>query len=614
MTDELLPYYSRELAFLRKMGAQFADAHPKIAGRLRMSGEAIEDPHVSRMIEAFAYLNARTRYKIEDDFPEITEAFLNTLYPHYLAPFPSTAIARFTLDRAQAELTAGHSIPRRTAIETEVTNYGTPCRFRTCYPVTAWPLELVSAEFQGQPFSAPATAFTRDAQAVIRLELASYSDAVAFDRFEIDRLRFFLNGSEPFVYTLYELLLNHVLGVAVCPSVRHPEPRLLYRDAIQPVGFERDEGLIDYSPRSFLGYRLLNEFFVFPQKFLFLDLLGLTPELLAEVGNQPKLELYVYLNRYVAELEQNVERDTFLLGCTPMVNLYPQRAEPIRLSHTQSEYHVIPDARHPLAHEVFSVDRVTATSPTHETVTYAPFYSLQHESLEDASPRFWHASRRVGGNRGSEVDRGTEVYLSLVDLDFDPHLASDWTLDIETTCLNRDLPGRLPFGGGQPTLHAQTGGLAAVQCVTAPTKTFRPALGHGTRWRLISHLTLNHLSLIDRADGADALREILRLYDLADSDSTRAMMEGLLSVSTRRIVGRVPSPVAAGFCRGLEVTLQLDEEKFTGSGAYLFSSVLDRFLGLYSSINSFTRTLVTTNKREGYLYRGPARAGEKVLL
>lgn len=614
MTDDLLSYYSRELAYLRKMGAKFAEAHPKIAGRLRMSGEMIEDPHVSRMIEAFAYLNARTRRKIDDEFPEITEAFLNVLYPHYLAPFPSAAICQFQLDRSQVGLTAGVSIPRGTSVETAPTNYGEPCRFRTSYPVSVWPLELSKADFQGQPFTAPLTPFTGEAAAVLRLQLTPYAGEAPFADYKIDRLRLYLNGTEQFVHHLYELLNNNLLGIAVAGSSKDPEPELLSSDHLQPVGFGRDEGLIDYSARSFLGYRLLTEYFAFPEKFLFVDVVGLSARVLARAGSQPQREIYLYINRQAPDLEHQLSRESLLLGCSPMVNLYRQRAEPIQLTHQQSQYRIVPDARRPQAHEVYAIERVVATSPTNETVEYPPFYSLQHHQQGGGNGRFWYAHRHPAAASGDEVDRGTEVELSLVDLDLDPHLPSDWTLDVETTCLNRDLPGRLPFGGGQPQLQAETGELTSVACVTAPTKTYRPSLQQGTVWRLISHLTLSHLSLIDEKDGADALREILKLYDPVDSDGTQAIVAGLLSVKARRVVGRVASPVSAGFCRGLEVTLRLDETKFAGSGLFLFAAVLDRFFGLYSSINSFTKTVVMTNQREQPLCRWPARAGEKVLL
>lgn len=609
MTDELLPLYNRELSFIRNMGAEFAKANPKIAGRLRLGAEGSDDPHVTRMLEAFAYLNARTRHKLEDDFPEITEAMLAVLYPHYLAPIPSNAIVQFMLDRTQGELTEGYQVDRGAAIETESIE-GEPCRFRTCYPVELWPIELKQAELKGHPFTAPPSRHVSDALSAVRLRLECFSNQISFGQLPLGSLRFFLKGQSQYIYGLYELLLNRVIAVLVANSSEDKQPIVLGKDCIQPVGFERNEGLVEYPARSFSGYRLLSEYFAFPEKFLFFDITGLTPDVLARIGS--RLELFLLLDRHVQDLEQNVTKETFQLGCCPIVNLFRQRAEPILLTHTETEYRVVPDARRPTAHEIYSIDRVVATSPDNEEVEFHPFYSIKHST--DART-FWYAARRPAGYAGGQVDYGTEVYLSLVDLDFQPTAPADWTIDIETTCLNRDLPSRLPFGGGQPYLQITSGGsLASVTCLTSPTATLRPAMRHGTLWRLISHLSLNHISLADDQDGASALREILNLYNYSGSAETRAMIDAVLSVQSRRVVGRVSGGGAAGFCRGLEVTVQFDEDKFAGGGVFLFAAVLERFLGLYSSINSFTRTVATTNKREEVLRKWPPRAGEKVLL
>lgn len=611
MSDELLPYYQRELAFIRKLGGEFAEAHPKIAGRLRMGADVAEDPHVARLIESFAYLNARTRHKLEDDFPEITEAMLGVLYPHYLAPIPSAAIVRFSLDSSQSELTAGHAIDAGSTLETEPID-GQPCRFRTSYPVKLWPVELKAATCKGHPFAAPPTRLAGDAVAAVRLQLETFSPKLTFAQLPLGKLRFFLSGQSQYVHDLYELLMNNALGVVLASSADDKNPIVLGKDSLQPVGFERDEGLLEYSPRSFLGYRLLSEYFAFPEKFLFFDIAGLSPDALAKIGNW--LEIFILLNRHRPDVEKNVTKETFQLGCTPVVNLFRQRAEPIALTQTQHEYRVVPDARRPLAHEIYSVDRVIATSPDHQEVEFHPFYSIKHNHDPRRERAFWYAARRPAGYAGGQADHGTEIFLSLVDLDFQPAAPAEWTLDVETTCLNRDLASRLPFGGGQPYLQLSGGALAKVSCLTPPTATLRPALRHGTLWRLISHLSLNHLSLVDGEEGAEALREILKLYDFADSAGTRAVIDGVLSIRSRRVVGRVGGDVAAGFCRGVEATLHFDEERFTGSGVFLFAAVLERFLGLYSSINSFIKTIATTNKREEALHRWPPRAGDKRLL
>jgi type VI secretion system protein ImpG len=410
------------------------------------------------------------------------------------------------------------------------------------------------------------------------------------------------------------MLFNNVLGVAVAGSPADRQPALLKPSCIEPVGFERDEGILPYPSRSFLGYRLLSEFFAFPQKFLFFDLAGLNSDALKNAGNQ--IEVFIYLNRSTTDLEQNVSADMLRLGCSPIINLFKQRAEPIALIQTQPEYRVAPDARRPQNFEIYSIDRVTAVSPDNEQVEYKPFYSFKHAALERRQTTFYHAVRRPAGTGAGSRDQGTEIFLMPVDLQFSPASAANWTLDVETTCLNRDLANRLTFAEGHASLRLTAGGpLSRINVLTGrPTPTFRPAMKHGALWRLISHLTLNHLSLINFEDGADALREILKLYDFNDSAETRAMIEGLLAVTSRRVVGRSADDARGGFCRGVEVAVHFDEDRFAGSGVYLFACVLERFLGLYCTINSFSKLVVTTNRREGELRRWSPRAGEMVLI
>lgn len=614
MSEELLPYYQRELDFIRQLGGQFADANPKIASRLRLRAEGAQDPHVERMIEAFAYLNARIRYKLDDDFPEVAEGLLDVLYPHLLAPVPSMSIARMELDPSQAELTSGYSISTGTPVETAPID-GQPCRFQTCYPLTLWPIKLQSVSLAGPPFRVPATNLTTKTQSVLQLTLNCLSPQVNFAQLNMGTLRFFLKGQSQHVFPLYELLFNNTLGISLANSAGEGAVDVLKPECIRPVGFERDEGMLPYPDRSFLGYRLLTEYFTFPEKFLFfdLDLSTIPPNAWSRLGNQ--LEIYFFLNRSVPEIESRITRDTFRLGCTPIVNLFRQRAEPIRLTHHDFEYRVVPDARHPMAVEVYSVDSVVATSPQNEEAEYQPFYSFKHVAGRKRQQRFWQANRRSSVSPSTIPDYGTEVFLRLVDLEFTPQSSSDWTLDVEVTCLNRDLPHRLPFGGGEPRLQLPKGGpVTGIECLTPPTRTHRPSLRKGVIWRLISHLSLNHVSLVDFDEGADALREILKTYDFADSDETRSTIDGISSVRSRRVVGRAGNGTTGGLCRGTEVTIQFDEERFVGSGIYLFASVLERFLGLYCSMNSFSKLVATTNKREGALRKWPPRAGEKVLL
>lgn len=612
MSDELLPYYQAELQFLRDMGDEFSKAHPKIAARLRLDADMAEDPHVSRMVEAFAYLAARTRHKLDDEFPEIAEAMLGVLYPHYLAPIPSAAIVQFELDPASGDPTEAKRIKRHAMLESPPIE-GQPCRFRTAFPVTLWPIKVSRARLQGLPFESPPTPLASQADAVIRLELECTSERVQFNQLPIDHLRFFLSGQSLRVNRIYELLLNNLLGVAVSTPDSPDRFVTLSAENVRPAGFGADEELLEYPRRSFRGYRLLSEYFAFPEKFLFVDLVGLSPEVLAVGGN--RLSVYFYLQHYPQDLESHVGPGMFRLGCTPVINLFPHRAEPIPLKHNRFEYPVVPDARRPVSFEVHSVKRVVAESSRAETVELAPFYSLQHGSGQQDRPWFWHASRRAAGFRDGELDHGTEVYLSVVDLDLNPSSDPDWVLDVETTCLNRDLPHRLPFGGSEPRLQlTEEGANVRVHCLTRPTRTLRPPLRKGTLWRLISHLSLNHLSLADNASGAEPLREILRLYDFVERDEIKEMIDGISNVASRRTVARTFERGMPGFCRGLEITVEFDEDRFPGRELFLFATVLEHFLALYASINSFTQMVATTKGRQRVLRRWTPRVGERNLV
>ncbi|MCE9533643.1 MAG: type VI secretion system baseplate subunit TssF [Planctomycetes bacterium] len=558
MNDDVLNYYHRELAHLRKQAVHFADAHPKIAGRLRLGQDGSEDPHVERLLQGFAYLTARIRHKLDDEFPEITTGMLQVLYPHYLAPIPSCAIVELGLDAGQNELVVGYQVPRGQSLETDSIQ-GEPCRFRTAYPVTLWPIEVKQATLTAAPFVAPPITKAKHAAAGLRIALSCKASTVKFASLKMTRLRFFLSGQTQHVYRLQELLFNHAVEVAFAKKSDDREAVRAGPECIKAVGFERDEGMFPYPARSLPGYRLLTEFFTFPAKFLFIDI-EIPTRALARIDRQ--LELYFYLNRSIPELEPHVTADLFRIGCSPIVNLYSQPAEPVRLSPTDHEYRVVPDVRRPLAHEIFSIDRVAIHETSGKSTECPAYFSIQHGNIAPGtSGPFWYGSRRASDAAAAHgsptVDRGTEIHLALVNWDFLPKPTGESTMHVETTCLNRDLPARLPFGGGQPRLQFSEGGgvVTLIRCLTPPTPTFRPSMGRETLWRLVSHLTLNHLSISEEADGATALRNL-----------------------------------------------------------FLFASVLERFLALFATVNSFTRLVARLIRRQDEYHRWPARIGDQGVL
>jgi len=614
MRDDLLHYYERELTFLRQTGAEFARKYPKVASRLLLEPNKSDDPHVERLLEGFAFLAARVHLKIDDDFPEVSEALLNVVYPHYIRPIPSMSLVEFHLDPEQGKLTTGLGIPKDTPLISRSAG-GAPCKFRTCYETTLWPLEVSEARWTGLQ-DLGASARSADAVGSLRLELSCLPE-ISLEQLELDTLRFHINAESNLAATLYELLFNNCVDILV----RDPdaggkaEPILLPRGSLTPVGFGEDEGMLPFARRSFLAYRLLQEYFVFPQKYLFLDLSGLAR--LREAGFGERAEIIFVISKFERDdrrplLETGVSASTFRLGCTPIVNLFTKASEPILLNQRKQEYLVVPDARRRETTGVFSVDRVVAvTRGQNVPIPFEPFYSFRHGSAETREGTFWYAKRRAAGWR---VDEGTDVYLAFSDLSARTVHPDLDAVTATLTCHNGDLPSRLPFGNETQGDFQMPGGgpIDKIVALVNPTAVLEPPLGKPQLWRLISQLSLNYLSLVD--GGPDGLQELLRLHDFASTASTEKQIEGLVGVNSTPSYSRIETEHGLTFARGHRVEIEFDEEQFAGAGVYLFAAVLERFLGLYTSLNSFVRLAVRSRQRKELVCEWPPRAGWKVLL
>jgi len=601
MDDTILNYYERELTFIREMGAEFAKKYPKIAGRLLLEPDKCEDPHTERLIEAFAFISGRIHKKIDDDFPEITESLLNIVYPHYVRPIPSMSVVKFEPAKKTVP-PVGYRIEKDTVLYSKPVS-GNPCQFTTRYPVTLWPVEVVKAELR-EPKK-----LLKGAQQAIVIRLKTFNN-LNMSQLNWKKLRFFLNGSGQHVFLLYELLFNNMchLEIEAVGQTKTLEVLALKPNDIKPVGFKADEGMIPYPRRSFLGYLLLFEYFCFPEKFLFFDLAGIGET--TRWSFTDTIEIWIYLDK-LAKSNLVVNKDTFCLDATPVVNLFARIAEPIRVEQRKTDYQVIPDIRRQDATEVFSINRVSASSPTSpgKEVDFQPFYSLRHhrDKYEDRGGKaFWHIQRQPSGKKG---DDGTEVFLSFADFSLRPIDPGVEIVTVHATCTNRDLPSRLPFGDSSGDFNMELAApVAQITCLIKPTPTRRPALQGALQWRLISHLSLNYLSLIN--GGEDALREILKLYDFDNSAATRQQIDGIVSVRPQYVTKRVGRSV----CRGVQVSIEFDESKFVGTGLYLFANVLERFLGQYVSVNSFSQLEVKTLQRKEIVKKWPPRNGNRILL
>lgn len=613
MRDELLLYYERELDYLRKSAAQFAEKHPKVASRLVLEPTKCEDPHVERLLESFAFLTARVHLKLDDEFPEITEALLSVVYPQLVRPIPSMSVVEFQLDPEKGKLTSSLRIERNSPLYSKPIN-GIPCTFRTCYDTVLWPITVAAAELRAPSQLKPAVK-SLDSPWAIRLELHCGKD-VTFTSLKPDKMRFYIDGEGGLVNTIYELLFSRLNRIQVrdLSAGSKATPVTLPVSALSAVGFGLNEGMVPYPLTSFAGHRLLMEYFAFPEKFFFIDLNGL--EAVSGAGFGDKIEVIFLLSEIegtgrVQRLELELAKKTFRLGCTPVANLFSQIAEPIQLNQRRVEYPVVPDVRRPYAVEVFSVDEVSGIDPSNQKITmYEPFYSLRHFARNEDRSCFWLARRRPSARPN---DDGTDIYLSLIDLTLRTADPEATTLSVRTTCTNRDLPSRLPIGNQDSDFEME--GAAPMKRIVAlrkPTAPVRPALGKSVLWRLVSHLSLNYLSLVE--EGKDSLQEILRLYDVGRTAYSQNVIQSVLEIKSRPSFARLVSAQGISFARGLRIDMEIDEDQFSGGGAFLFAAVLERFFGLAASMNSFTQLSVSTPQRKEGLYEWQPRSGQRMLI
>jgi type VI secretion system protein ImpG len=629
MDPRLLRLYSDELTHLREVGAEFAREFPKIAARLGMEGMEVTDPYVERLLEGFAFLAARVQLKLDAEQPRLIAHLLEATYPNFLAPMPSMMVVRFGVDPADPNLVKGYPVPRASPLMSELARgQDTHCEFRTAHEVTLWPIQLVEAQY----FSyAPDLPMARLPQAQgtrggLRIRLRS-GGGVNFTQLGMDRLAFYIGAPDDVAFRLHELVLGAAAGTLVRgePSAGAASPTLQWRgaDSVQPLGFAADEALLPESLRAFSGYRLLQEAGAMPQRLLFFEIGDLAERLARVPGDE--VELIVFLQRGDAALEALVDAKSFSLFCTPAINLFQKRLDRIQLGAGSWEYHVVPDRTRPMDYEVHSIASVTGFGTgVVAQQEFLPLYATHHDESPHAreeahgfytvrrEPRLLSPRQKQHGSRSSYI--GEEIYLSLVDPRHAPYREDLRQLSVSAWVTNRDLPTLLPHGGsegGDASWKLESPGpVARVDALRGPTRpvTRRPVGELG--WRLVSHLTLNHLSLVGetRERAAASLRTMLGLYAPPEDAGWSRQIEGVQGLGAKSVVRRLPFKGPLTFGTGVEIVLELDELAYQGTSAFLFASVLERFFARHAAINSFTQLSLRTPQR-GEVMRWPPRVG-----
>jgi type VI secretion system protein ImpG len=629
MDPRLLRLYSDELAHLREVGAEFAREFPKIAARLGVEGIEVSDPYVERLLEGFAFLTARVQLKIEAEHPRLIAHLLEATYPNFLAPVPSMMVARFAVDAADPNLVKGYVLPRGSAVVSEVARgQETHCEFTTAHAVTLWPIEIAAVQYFSH---APDLAAAKLPQLLgmrggLRIRLRC-GGGLRFDQLGVDRLAFYISAGDDVAFRLHELVAGSAMGTLVQRRAANGAPANAQWSgsaSVRALGFGADEALLPESLRAFSGHRLLQELAAMPQRLLFFEIGSLADRLAKVAGDE--VEIIVALQRGEPALEAIVDGTSLALHCTPAVNLFQKRLDRIPVGTGSWEYHVVPDRTRPMDYEVHSIVSLTGFGTGRVAQQeFHPLYATYHDAAaasgDDAhgfytvrrEPRLLSARQKEHGARSAYV--GEEVFVSLVDPAHAPYRDDLRQLAVTAWVTNRDLPTLLPHPGGETAsawrLEAP-GPVTRIDVLRGPTRpiTRRPVGQLG--WSLVSHLTLNHLSLVGETPehAAAAVRAMLSLYAPPEDSGWSRQVEGVHALTAKSIVRRMPVRGPIAFGNGIALELELDELAFQGTSAFLFASVLERFFARHAAINSFTQLTLKTMQR-GEVMRWPPRIGAR---
>jgi len=601
--------YERELRYLRNAGAEFARANPAVAARIELSADGSADPHVERLIESFAYLAARLHRKIDDSVSELAANLLEQLCPHATRPLPSATVVRFAGAGGKVDLSSGYHVARGATLFGATAN-GDSVYFRSCYPVTLWPLAFdcppaLALEKLERYSGHPAK------RSVLALRLRADPSHPDFlpGAAGLGTLRCYVKGAGEHAARLCDLLYGHTLEVRWRPPGWGEQPGMLLAGVLPRfAGLEAEDALLPERDDTHPGLRLLLEYFAFPLKFQFFDLdlttLGRAPPGGAAPSGWGTLE-FVFDARPGAPLE--LEPDAIELGCTPAINLFRRTSEPLRINGMRADYKLVADSHRERTTEIYSIEEVASSAPGQRAVPVAPYYGF-HGLPGETATVFWHARRGPAFKAGLA---GSDIMLTFVDPAFDPATPEARTLAARLLCTSRGAASGLHAGAA---LHMEDAADAlAIHALHKPSAQSMAAPDGAARWKLVSQLSLNHLSLVDGADALASLKELLALNNLTGSPRADSQVGALQALRCRAAMRYIDDDPWRGYRRGYALTLQVGSAGMRGSSVLLFGSVLQRFLAVYAGINTFVALRMEQDDGRT-LYAWPPRASERIQL
>jgi type VI secretion system protein ImpG len=610
--DELLRYFEEELGLFGLYAREFRNRFPKPASDLHIAGETYEDPSVARLIQSVALMSARIKKRLDDDYPKFTESMLESLYPHYLRPLPAHSIVQVGGRGAAEVLPELRVVPRGSVLRTTAVQ-GVILFFRTVYDVTLAPLMLTRAQFSSFIDAPRSVPLPRGASSCISIVIERGSDKVDLGQAGVPSLRVFVDGEPSLRAALLDTLMMR--SVAAWVQANGEKAWLpLERVPLRLAGLAEEDAMVPFPARSHPAFRLLTEYFTYPEKFNFIDIdLGELAHLLPPHCARFTLHLAlrgVHGDSNEARLLSSLSHKNLLLGCTPVINLFEKAAEPVQLAHTSAEYALCADSAHASAYEIHSVNEVRLVhgGPGGPVTEFAPLYSVRYDDGARNGRRHYWITRR--DETTAAISPGHEMRIALIDSDFRPSNAGGTTLSADLTCTNRDLPSLLRYGSQEGDLHSDSvPGSSPIRLLRKPSPTYRFDSRSGAHWRLISHLALNYSRLTNA--GLGDFQKMLALYDLPRSPISQRQIKGIAGLEHGSARAWIKTEPVSSLMPGVRIRMTIDEQAFVGSGIYVFAQVMDHYFALNAQLNCFTQLEIVSQQTGEEIVTCPPRTAER---
>lgn len=624
--QELYDYFLREMDYLRTRATTFADDYPEVAKELKLSQVKSSDPHVELLLQSFAYLSANVRRDMAAQANQLPNQMLAIVYPHLVKTIPSMFIVQADVSPKEAKFDGLKLLERGREFYANIHSSKAGdlrCRMTTTTQTALRPLKVNAVEFSSVKNinynvslknSSDIRIAVKHAHTTLKVTVVNMDDKPTGE-FSMGSLRFYINGEQNrphSAYALYDLLANDCLSILIKNDVNNPgsEYQLLNRDAIKWVGYGDDETVLPFNNNSQSAYRIIQEYFYFPEKYLFFDLEGMDGY---QLGSS--FEVYFLLSA-LPNNRIKPNSKSMLLNAIPLVNLYTQRLSSVRLNERDHEYKLVGEKRNHAFCEVHTLSDVWVIPKEGDPFRAQPYAGIDGDLLHE-NERLYSTRTELSGLKSIP---GTETYIAIHQQTKNNLRSIDDVLTVKARCTNRRLPESLRVG--DPLLLVGPGPINTVNLLTKPTMHQAPSLNNEKPWRLMSNLVLNAAALDtskltsddEKKERLKIFKSILHSYSNENEKSHYSQIDSITNMSCRRIVKNIGADKWRGLCKGMEVIVEVDATKFGSTSLHLFGEVLNRFFGLYANVNSFTQFKLQVKQEKGILRTWPPLAGDQTLL